>query len=202
MRLQANVLYSGADDCTFKGWDIRCPAAVSTTSSTAAAVQHPASSTSSCTASSTAGAVQEDLIPSTEVQHSTLFSNRRAHGAGVCCISSHPRREHTLVTGSYDECIRLWDVRALARPVETCQVRRPCLLFMYLYKGVMQREMPGLMDQPLTSASIGLDMVLDDADDVDWCLGCGITPTGMQRQSRLSEPLACEYQLCQHNPRP
>jgi hypothetical protein len=27
-----------------------------------------------------------------------------------------------LVTGSYDEAVRLWDVRMLQRPVETCQV--------------------------------------------------------------------------------
>jgi WD40 repeat protein len=118
MPLQANVLYSGADDCTFKGWDIRCPTAVSTTSSTAAAVQHPPSST----ASTTSLEVQDDLEPSTAAQQTALFSNRKAHGAGVCCISSHPRRQHTLVTGSYDESIRLWDVRMWARPVETCQV--------------------------------------------------------------------------------
>jgi diphthamide biosynthesis protein 7 len=49
-----------------------------------------------------------------------LFANRKAHSAGVCCISSHPRRPHVLATGSYDEGVRLWDVRMLQRPLETC----------------------------------------------------------------------------------
>ena len=45
-------------------------------------------------------------------------ANRRSHGAGVCCISPHPRREHAVLTGSYDECCRLWDARQLRTPVE------------------------------------------------------------------------------------
>lgn len=102
---QANVLYSGSDDSTFKGWDVRCPAAVSSSSS---------DSTSTAGNSSPQAAAETGASP--------LLANRRAHGAGVCCISSHPRREHVLVTGSYDETVRLWDVRMLQRPVETCQV--------------------------------------------------------------------------------
>lgn len=99
--MQANVLYSGADDSTFKGWDMRCATAVSS--------------------SSTSGAdSQQQQQQSAEA--APLFSNRRAHGAGVCCISSHPKREHVLMTGSYDEAARLWDVRMLQRPVQTCQV--------------------------------------------------------------------------------
>ncbi|KAF6262815.1 WD40-repeat-containing domain protein [Scenedesmus sp. NREL 46B-D3] len=94
-RHQRHVLYSGADDCTFKGWDTRTPCSSSSSSSTA-----------------------DEAAP----QQAPTFSNRRAHGAGVCCISSHPRRPQLLVTGSYDEAVRLWDVRMATRPVETCQV--------------------------------------------------------------------------------
>ena len=94
------MLYSGADDSTFKAWDVRCAAAVSSTPVSSGDPDHEAGG-----------------------EPTALFSNRRAHGAGVCCISSHPRREHVLVTGSYDEGARLWDVRMMQRPVETCKVR-------------------------------------------------------------------------------
>lgn len=87
--LQASVLYSGSDDSTFKGWDVRLP-------SSSSADQEP--------------------------QQTAIFSNRRAHAAGVTCIGSHPRQEHVLVTGSYDEHVRLWDVRMINKPMETCQV--------------------------------------------------------------------------------
>lgn len=97
--VQPGVLYSGADDATFKGWDVRA--------------------VSSCDGGGAAhGAVADDAAP----QQAPIFSNKKAHGAGVCCISSHPRRPHCLVTGSYDEAVRLWDVRMVASPVETCQV--------------------------------------------------------------------------------
>eukprot|EP00775_Hariotina_reticulata_P007315 gene7315-7527_t len=96
---QPGVLYSGADDAMFKGWDVRA--------------------LSSCEGGRAAhGAVADDAAP----QQAPVFTNKKAHGAGVCCISSHPRRPHCLVTGSYDEAVRLWDVRMVSRPVETCQV--------------------------------------------------------------------------------
>jgi WD40 repeat protein len=93
--LQPHVLYSGADDCTFKGWDTRTPCS-----------------------SSSAGTLDSDPAP----EQAPIFSNRRAHGAGVCCISSHPRKPQLLVTGSYDEAVRLWDMRNMQRPIETCRV--------------------------------------------------------------------------------
>ncbi|KAF8062794.1 Dph7 [Scenedesmus sp. PABB004] len=86
-----HVLYSGADDAAFKGWDARAACA--------------------------AGAAGEEAP-----QQAPTFVNRRAHGAGVTCIACHPRRPGVLATGSYDEAARLWDVRQLARPLETCRV--------------------------------------------------------------------------------
>uniref|UniRef100_A0A7S1PJL8 methylated diphthine methylhydrolase n=1 Tax=Percolomonas cosmopolitus TaxID=63605 RepID=A0A7S1PJL8_9EUKA len=41
------------------------------------------------------------------------------HEAGVCCIHKHPSQEHTLVTGSYDNYIYLWDTRSMRRPVNS-----------------------------------------------------------------------------------
>lgn len=93
--LQGHVLYSGSDDCSFKGWDIRLP-------------------------NSTVSASSSDQPAP---QQSAIFSNRKSHSAGVTCISSHPRQDHVLVTGSYDEHVRLWDLRMIQRPVETCQVQ-------------------------------------------------------------------------------
>ena len=54
---------------------------------------------------------------------SVTSSNRRSHKAGVCCIS--PRllsRPHEMVTGSYDETIRLWDTRQLRVPLSELRV--------------------------------------------------------------------------------
>lgn len=41
----------------------------------------------------------------------------RVHGSGVTSIHSNGAREHLLCTGSYDEILRLWDTRNLARPI-------------------------------------------------------------------------------------
>ncbi|KAA6427585.1 MAG: hypothetical protein FRX49_02248 [Trebouxia sp. A1-2] len=79
-RWQDSVVYSGADDCMFKGWDLRQP------------------------------------------ESSPTFVNRKSHSAGVCCIASSIQQEHCLVTGSYDEHIRLWDTRRITQPVEIAQV--------------------------------------------------------------------------------
>jgi diphthine methyl ester acylhydrolase len=46
-----------------------------------------------------------------------LWSDRKQHKAGVCCVASHPTRSNLVCTGSYDEQARVWDVRQPARPV-------------------------------------------------------------------------------------
>ena len=68
-----SIIYSGADDSLFKGWDSRALG-------------------------------------------SPTFVNR-THQAGVTSIQSHPLQQHVLVTGSYDEYVRLWDTRSLKQPV-------------------------------------------------------------------------------------
>lgn len=76
----ANVLYSGADDCVLKVWDQRAGTAV------------------------------------------PCAVNRKSHTMGVCCMESSPHEEHVLATGSYDEKIRVWDMRNLCLPVLTRDV--------------------------------------------------------------------------------
>ncbi|XP_023953135.1 diphthine methyltransferase isoform X1 [Bicyclus anynana] len=46
----------------------------------------------------------------------------RSHGAGVTAIRSHVTVEHQLLTGSYDEKVRLWDTRSLKRCVTETDV--------------------------------------------------------------------------------
>lgn len=72
------LLFSGSDDCTFKGWDLRC------------------------------------LSP--------IFINRNSHKAGVTSIQSSPKWEHVLLTGSYDEYVRVWDNRMLGIPQHEVKV--------------------------------------------------------------------------------
>ncbi|KAL5277068.1 DPH7 family protein [Megaselia abdita] len=41
----------------------------------------------------------------------------KSHGAGVTCFLSHPSKENFLLSGSYDENLRLFDTRSLKKPV-------------------------------------------------------------------------------------
>ncbi|XP_057861105.1 uncharacterized protein LOC131069599 isoform X2 [Cryptomeria japonica] len=70
-----DVLYSGADDCNFCGWDLR------------ESTDHP------------------------------VFRNTKSHRMGVCSIQKSQQWENSIITGSYDECLRLWDLRLMERPV-------------------------------------------------------------------------------------
>ena len=77
-----NIAYSGGDDCFFKAWDLRCNPKIGS-SFTSAAAEAP----------------------------SQLWLDRKSHSAGVCCIVSSPFQPHIVMTGSYDEKARLWDMR-------------------------------------------------------------------------------------------
>ncbi|GIL46044.1 hypothetical protein Vafri_3131 [Volvox africanus] len=79
-KAEENILFSGADDCYFKAYDIRSDPA------------------------------------------SPIFSNRRTHAAGVCTVSPHPKEHHIVATGSYDEHVRIWDMRNTSKPVVISQV--------------------------------------------------------------------------------
>lgn len=46
-----------------------------------------------------------------------IFRDRKSHQMGVCSIQTNPFAEHELITGSYDENLRLWDMRMIHRPL-------------------------------------------------------------------------------------
>lgn len=41
---------------------------------------------------------------------------------GVCCIAKSPHDPNTLLTGSYDEHLRIWDVRSISKPVSESSI--------------------------------------------------------------------------------
>lgn len=51
-----------------------------------------------------------------------VFQNSKVHKMGVCCIAKSPSDPNTLLTGSYDEYLRLWDVRSISKPVNKTSV--------------------------------------------------------------------------------
>ncbi|KZV29602.1 hypothetical protein F511_00880 [Dorcoceras hygrometricum] len=46
-----------------------------------------------------------------------VFKNTKVHGMGICCIAKSPTDSNILLTGSYDEQLRIWDVRSTSEPV-------------------------------------------------------------------------------------
>eukprot|EP00039_Didymoeca_costata_P021085 m.343368 g.343368 ORF g.343368 m.343368 type:complete len:361 (+) comp22721_c0_seq1:183-1265(+) len=50
------------------------------------------------------------------------FKNSKIHEAGVCSIQMHPYVDHIVVTGSYDEHVRFWDIRKTKLPVCSTKV--------------------------------------------------------------------------------
>ncbi|CAN6713840.1 unnamed protein product [Malus baccata var. baccata] len=51
-----------------------------------------------------------------------VFQNTKGHAIGVCCIAKNPYDSNSVVTGSYDEYLRLWDVRSISTPVNETSV--------------------------------------------------------------------------------
>lgn len=46
-----------------------------------------------------------------------VFQNKKSHNMGVCCIAQNPLEGNMLLTGSYDEFLRVWDIRSMVKPV-------------------------------------------------------------------------------------
>ncbi|EFJ38328.1 hypothetical protein SELMODRAFT_75309 [Selaginella moellendorffii] len=53
---------------------------------------------------------------------SPVFRDAKSHEMGVCCVQSNPLWENVVATGSYDERLRLWDVRMAHRPFATHKI--------------------------------------------------------------------------------
>ncbi|KAL8154218.1 hypothetical protein V2J09_011978 [Rumex salicifolius] len=53
---------------------------------------------------------------------SPAFQNSKAHTMGVCCIVKSPYDSNLLLTGSYDEYLRVWDMRSISKPVNETSV--------------------------------------------------------------------------------
>ncbi|XWS60753.1 hypothetical protein CRYUN_Cryun07bG0063000 [Craigia yunnanensis] len=51
-----------------------------------------------------------------------VFQNSKVHKMGVCCIAKSPSDPNTVLTGSYDECLRVWDLRSISRPINETSV--------------------------------------------------------------------------------
>ncbi|KAI4306234.1 hypothetical protein L6164_029526 [Bauhinia variegata] len=51
-----------------------------------------------------------------------VFLNSKVHKMGVCCIAKSPHNPHSLLTGSYDEHLREWDLRSISRPVNETSI--------------------------------------------------------------------------------
>ncbi|XP_015692149.1 diphthine methyltransferase homolog [Oryza brachyantha] len=47
----------------------------------------------------------------------SVFQNKKSHNMGVCCIAQNPLERNMLLTGSYDEFLRVWDMRSMVKPV-------------------------------------------------------------------------------------
>lgn len=50
------------------------------------------------------------------------FQNTKTHKMGVCCIAKSPHDPNILLTGSYDEYLRIWDVRSISKPVSESSI--------------------------------------------------------------------------------
>lgn len=54
--------------------------------------------------------------------NNTAVSTNRDFDAGVTAVAYHPSKEHMFAVGSYDEQVRLFDIRKMAEPVKTIEV--------------------------------------------------------------------------------
>ncbi|CAI9108955.1 OLC1v1008675C1 [Oldenlandia corymbosa var. corymbosa] len=51
-----------------------------------------------------------------------VFQNSKVHEMGICCITKNPSDTNTLLTGSYDEHLRVWGLRSMLRPINETSI--------------------------------------------------------------------------------
>ncbi|KAK3414525.1 hypothetical protein EUGRSUZ_H00387 [Eucalyptus grandis] len=52
----------------------------------------------------------------------SVFRNSKEHKMGVCCITKSISDPNVVLTGSYDEHIRVWDIRSISKPVNQSSI--------------------------------------------------------------------------------
>ncbi|XP_067635675.1 diphthine methyltransferase-like [Eurosta solidaginis] len=58
------------------------------------------------------------LLQAYDLRSSSRIFTNKSHNAGVTSLLSHSMREHLLLTGSYDEHLRIFDTRSMKAPLE------------------------------------------------------------------------------------
>ncbi|XP_067638768.1 diphthine methyltransferase [Eurosta solidaginis] len=58
------------------------------------------------------------LLQAYDLRSSCRIFTNKSHNAGVTSLLSHSMREHLLLTGSYDEHLRIFDTRSMKAPLE------------------------------------------------------------------------------------
>ena len=51
-----------------------------------------------------------------------VFQNTKSHQMGVCCYVQNPMNPNMLLTGSYEDFLRVWDLRSTSKPVSTYSI--------------------------------------------------------------------------------
>ncbi|KAK7265010.1 hypothetical protein RJT34_32626 [Clitoria ternatea] len=51
-----------------------------------------------------------------------VFQCSKVHKMGVCCIEKSPHDSNMLLTGSYDEFLRVWDLRSISKPLNETSI--------------------------------------------------------------------------------
>lgn len=97
------IIWSGGDDLTLKGWDLRLPS----------------NNDQDCSSDDES----ESQSPNQKlVERTPTFSHKRSFEGGVTTIQNHHLVQHLWGVGSYDEYVRLWDARQPNKPLSQTHV--------------------------------------------------------------------------------